>query len=344
MNMRLLRRCLPAALLVGVALPGTVAAQAAAAPVRIRLGTLVPQGTSYHRILLEMGEHWRTATNGRVQTTVYAGTMGSEAELVRRIRLGQLQAGALTAIGLREVDPTVSAIATMPMTYRSSEEVAFVLSRLEPVFNQRLLEKGFVVLFWVDAGWVRFFTRQAAQSPDDFKRLKLFVTAGETEQFDLMRGSGYQPVALEWTDALTALQTGMIDAVPTIPFYALAGQLYTVANHMLEVNWAPLVGAAVISRRTWESLSPEMQTAMRQAAQDAGRQFGERSRIEGDESVASMRQRGLIVHPMTPALDAEWRRTAESLYPRIRGTMVPAETFDEVMRLLAEYRSRPPSR
>ncbi len=86
--------CVP---LVAALLAGAPAA-AAQTPTRIRLGTLAPQGTSYHRILQSMGERWRTATNGQVQLTVYAGTMGSEAELIRRMRLGQLQAGALTVM------------------------------------------------------------------------------------------------------------------------------------------------------------------------------------------------------------------------------------------------------
>lgn len=328
------------ALLVLLAAPVATAQ----APVRIRLGTLAPQGTSYHRILQDMGERWRTATNGQVQLTVYAGTMGSELELVRRMRLGQLQAATITAVGLRELDPGVGALQQMPMMFRSLEEVEFVRSRLEPVLQRRLGERGFVVLFWADAGWVRWFTRTPSARPDEFKRLKIFVTAGETDQFDIMRNGGYHPVSLEWSDALTSLQTGMIDAVPTIPFFALAMQLHTVATSMLEVNWLPLVGATIVNKRTWDALSPEAQAAMRAAAVDAGRRFQERGRQEGDESVDAMKRRGLRVFPFTPALETEWRAMAESFYPRIRGTMVPADMFDEVVRLLAEYRARPSSR
>jgi TRAP-type C4-dicarboxylate transport system substrate-binding protein len=324
-----------------LAAAGAAAAQGAS---RIRLGTLAPQNTSYHRILMEMGERWRSATSGQVQLTVYAGTMGSEVELVRRVRLGQLQAATLTVTGLREIDPAVSALQQMPMVFRSLEEVEYVRSRLEPILTQRLAERGFVVLFWADAGWVRFFSRQPAARLDDFRRLKIFVTAGETEQFDLMRSSGFQPVSLEWTDALTALRTGMIDAVPTIPYFALAMQFNTVATHMLEVNWLPLVGATIISRRTWEALSPQQQAAMQAAAAETGRAFQARGREESAEAVEAMRRRGMSVVPMPPAAEAEWRAMSERLYPRIRGTMVPADMFDEVLRVLAEYRSRPGGR
>jgi TRAP-type C4-dicarboxylate transport system substrate-binding protein len=335
---------LPAAAFLGTLGWAPGAAAQGAAPLRIRLGTLAPQGTSYHHILQEMGERWRVATHGQVQLTVYAGTMGSEAELIRRMRLGQLQAAALTAVGLREIDLAVSAMGQMPMMFRTLDELDYVRSRLEPVIDRRLAERGFVVLFWADAGWVHWFLRQPVTRPDELRRLKIFVTAGETDQFDLMRSAGYQPVALEWSDALTGLQTGMIDAVPTIPYFALSMQFNTVASNMLEVNWAPLVGATIVSRRTWESLTPEQRSAMQQAAAEAGRQFQARGRAEGDEAVAAMRRRGLRVLTPTPEAEAAWRAMSESFYPRIRGTMVPADMFDEVVRLLAEYRSRPSGR
>jgi len=309
------------------------------APTRIRLGTLAPQGTSYHRILQEMGERWRVATNGQVQLTVYAGTMGSETELVRRMRLGQLQAAAMTGVGMAEIDRAVSALQEMPMVFRTLEEYEYVRARLEPVLAARLAERGFVALFWGDAGWVRFFTRRPAVRPDDFRSLKTFVTAGDNEQFDLMRSSGFSPVFLEWSDALTALQTGMVDVIPTIPYFALSMQFHTVAANMLAVNWMPLLAAMLVSKRTWDGLSTETQAALRAAAVEAGGRFQARGRTESDEAVAAMRRRGLTVVPLPPAAEAEWRTLSERLYPQIRGRMVPADMFDEVLRLVAEYRA-----
>ena len=313
------------------------------APTRIRLGTLAPQGTSYHRILQEMGERWRTASGGQVQLTVYAGTMGSELELVRRMRLGQLQAATVTVIGLREIDPGVGALQLIPMMFRTLEEVEYVRSRLEPVLAKRLAERGFAVLFWADAGWVRYFSRQPVVRPEEFKKLKVFVTAGDNEQIDLMRSAGYSPVALEWSDALTALQTGMVDVIPTIPYFALAMQFHTVASHMLELNWLPLVGATIINQKTWGALSPQTQAALRMAAEEAGKQFQARGRAESDEAVQAMQKRGLKVATLPAGVEAEWRRTSEAFYPRIRGKMVPADMFDEVVRLLAEYRAAHPT-
>jgi TRAP-type C4-dicarboxylate transport system substrate-binding protein len=270
--------------------------------------------------------------------------MGSEAAQVRRMRLGQLQAAALTSIGIGEIDAALKGLQSIPMAFRSVEEQQYVLSRMRPMLERRLLERGFVTLFWADAGWVRYFSRSAVTSPDELRRLKIFVTAGDDAQPDLMRAEGFSPVQLEWSDALTALRTGMIDAIPVIPFYALTMQLYTVASHMVALDWQLLLGGAVISRSAWESLLPEDQEAMRRAAAEAGRQFQSRGRLEGDSAVAAMQRRGLTVHTLSPEGEAEWLAMCERLYTRIRGTLVPADIFDEVMRLRAEYRRQPGGR
>ncbi|HEX9705797.1 MAG TPA: TRAP transporter substrate-binding protein DctP [Gemmatimonadales bacterium] len=336
----MLRTLIGLAGLAGSLPPASLVAQAT--PQRIRLGTLAPQGSSYHRILQEMGEKWRVATNGGVQLVVYAGgTMGNEAELVRRMRLGQLQAATITVAGLQEIDQAVTALQEMPMMFRTLEEIEYVRSKLEPTLARLMAEKGFVALFWADAGWVRYFSRKSGLHPDDFKTMKTFVTAGDTKHFDLLKSAGYASVALDWSDALTALQTGMIDVVPTIPYYALAGQFYTVAGYMLEVNWVPLVGATIINKRTWDALPAATQAQFRDAAREAGMQFQAAGRKESDEAVAAMQSRGLKVIPVPPAVAAEWRAAAEGFYPRIRGSMVPADMFDEVSRLLTQYRSSP---
>jgi len=198
-----------------------------------------------------------------------------------------------------------------------------------------------VPLFWTDTGWMRFFSRKAAVSPSDFKALNIFVTAsGSEKQMRIMQALGYKPVPLDFADALIQLQTGGVDAVPTIPIVALVGQYYTVAKHMTAVNWVPVVGAAVITKRAWDAVPAAHRDGFMQAAAEAGRRIQEQSRQENDQAVATMAAKWhLEVHAMTPQLEQEWRRFAEGVYPMIRGTMVPADMFDRATQLAEEYRA-----
>jgi TRAP-type C4-dicarboxylate transport system substrate-binding protein len=302
----------------------------------MKLATVLPRGTSTHQALLEMAAKWRGTG---VSPTLYTdAVMGGEAETVRRMRVDQLQAALLSVAGLTEIDHSVNALQLMPMMFHSLDEVEYVRERLRPLLEKRLEEKGFVVLFWADAGWVQFFSKKPVLRPDDLRRQKTFVLASDSGQSDLMKSAGFQAVPLEYTDTLTGLQTGLIDAVPTAPFYALAGQFYLPAPYMLELNYVPLVGGLVVTRKAWDALPSATHDAMRRAAEEAGKKISVQARQEMQESVTAMQKRGMKVTQLTPAAQAEWRALFDGVYPKIRGSMVPADLFDEVQRLLREYR------
>ncbi len=338
-TLQTIRRLALVAVLAGLALaPLDGLAQA---PVRIKLGTLAPRGTSPHQILQEMGERWSKASAGRVVLTIYPdGVMGGEAETVKRMRVGQLQAALLSVTGLSEIDKSASALQTMPLAFRSLDEVSYVREKLRADLEKRFLDQGFVVLFWGDAGWVRFFSKEPAVHPADLKKMKLFTWAGNNDQVELMKELGFHPVPLETNDILTGLQTGLIDAVPSPPFIALAGQFYGPCTHMLELNYAPLVGGTVITKKAWEAIPAEIRPALLEAASEAGEQVTAKDRAESDEAVEAMKRRGLKVQPVSPQVAVEWRQLAEDAYPKIRGRLVPADMFDEVVSLLQEYRKK----
>jgi TRAP-type C4-dicarboxylate transport system substrate-binding protein len=310
-------------------------------PVKIRLGTLAPKGSSYHRALQEMAEKWRAASGAGASFIIYTdGTQGGEADMVRRMRIGQLNAALMSGVGLAEIDKGVGAIQFIPMLFRDWAEVDYARERVRTTLEQRLAEKGFVVLFWGDAGWVRYFSKDPAVHPADFKRTKMWVNASDTQQTDLMKSLGYQPVPLEVTDILPGLQTGLITALPMGTFYALAGQFDTVAKHMLDMRWAPLLGGAVITKKAWDAMSAAGRDALKAAADQAGMKVRERGRQEDQEAIEAMKKRGLTVHPATPDIEAEWRKLAEEAYPKIRGSWVPAEIFDEVRGAVQDYRKQ----
>ena len=315
------------------------AMRAYAAPLALRVGTLAPRGSIYHQTLLEVGETWRRAEGEGAGFTVYAGgSQGGEADLVRRMRIGQLNGAMMSVIGLIEIDRDAAALQYMPMMFRSWSEVDAAGRRIRPLIERRMAERGFIVLYWAEAGWVRFFSKQPALLPEDFKRLKMFAWSGSPEQVELMKAMGYQPVVLETADILPALQTGLIDAVPVTASWALATQIDAIAPHMLDVHWAPIVGAAVVTRTAWDAMSPAGRDALRAASAKASEVLrADRARSDR-EAIEAMRRRGLMVQALTPEAEAAWRKLAQSVYPRIRGAMVPADMFDAVQQALAEFR------
>lgn len=320
--------------LLPVAYPGTTR--------KVKMTTLAPRGSSYYKSLKRMGEEWRKLSSGSVKLIIYpGGIQGGEAAMVDRMRIGQSQAAMLTVVGLAEIEPAVRGLQSFPMMFNSLEEVDYVGKRLRPMLEKRLLEKGYVVLFWADAGWVRFFSHGPMVTPGDLKKMKLFTWAGYPAQVDIMKSAGYNPVPLETGDILPGLQTGLIDVVPMPPFFALARQVYLPAPNMLALNWAPLVGATVVTSRAWEKIPAPLREKLQAAAVLTGEEIKASGRRENLESVRTMEEKwGLKVHPVSPEVKEEWRTSVEVVYPRIRGAIVPAEIFDEVVGLLKEYRGQ----
>ena len=311
-----------------------------AADKQLRIGTVAPKNSLYHRQLMELGEVWRNAQGGNAKYLVYAdGSQGGEAELARRMRIGQLQGALLSVVGLREIEPSISALQSLPLLFKSWDEVDYVREKMRPAMEKKFLDKGFIVLAWGDAGWVRFFSKDPATRPDDFKKMKFFAWGSESEQQEIMKSLGYTPVPLETSDILPAIQTGMINVVPSTPYFALASQIYMTAPNMLEINWAPIVGALVVTSKAWGEMSPAVQAALRSASDKAGVQMRSKARQEVNEAVDAMAKRGLKINRPTAEQMHEWDQLAQKLYPRIRGVMVPADTFDEVFAHLKAFRA-----
>ncbi|MCS1407646.1 MAG: 2,3-diketo-L-gulonate-binding periplasmic protein YiaO [Verrucomicrobia subdivision 3 bacterium] len=308
---------------------------------RIRLGTLVPKGSSYYNEINKMGHEWAKATRGKISLTIYPdGRMGSEAQMVRRMRVGQLQAGFLSAVGLTEIEPAVSGLQNLPLMFDSLEEVDHIGTQLQPLLEKQLEKKGFKALFWFNAGWVYFFTKSPISTPDDLRKLKIFSWAGSPEVVDIYKSAGFNPVPLETKDILTGLQTRLITAVPMPPPYANAFQVDKKAPHMLDLNWAPLVGAAVVITKAWNRLDPETKTEALKIAKETESRIQKIGREEETKSIAAMKNRGLKVHEISEETRAQWKQAVKEIYPQIRGKIVPADIFDRVSVWLEEYRQQ----
>jgi TRAP-type C4-dicarboxylate transport system substrate-binding protein len=171
----------------------------------------------------------------------------------------------------------------------------------------------------------------------------MFAEADNKDYTEIMRSMGFRPVPLEYSDILTGLTAGnMIESLASAPFYAEAGQFYTAAKHMLQINWVPLSGGIVIHRKTWEAFSTEKQAYLVKTSTETAEQIQRSSREESDKAVAAMQKRGLTVHPLPPGGEAKWEAFAQQIMQLVRGRLVPADMFDQVQTTLAEYRKSQP--
>lgn len=327
------RRRVAVALVLALVL--TSLSASAAGRVTVKTATLAPDGSPWHKALRQMGSEWERRTDGRVRMRLYpGGVAGSDSDMLRKIRIHQLHASALTVTGLAEIDPAFNVFA-IPLFFDSYEELAYVRDRLTPALKQRLEAKGFVLLHWGHGGWVRFFTKKPVRTVGEVKRLKTFTSASDDRMTRLWRRNGFNPRALAYTDILTGLQTGMIDALPTTPLAALSFQWYRHIPYMLDLNIAPLVGATVVSTKTWSSITEADRAAMLASGHEVAQRLAEEIPGKDEAAVEEMAKRGLtVVRAASADQERAWRSVAAAFADGMRAEMVPREIFDVAL----EYR------
>lgn len=318
--------------LLAAALVAAAVAPIAAAPVNVKLATLAPPNTSWHKALLDMGNAWNKDTEGRVTLSVIAGGNQDEATMLTKMRPGfeTLQGAFLSAPGLAELDEAFNVFA-MPFFFESDAELQAVQRKLAPILQQRLQAKGFQLLAWGSGGWVQLFSKKPLRTLADVKGAKLFTSKGSDKWVQWYVANGFHPVALLPANIPEQLKlsTGLIDTAPNPPYLALTLQIFRDAKYMLDVHIAPLTGALLLSNSAWNKISAEDRAKVVAAAQALEKRVGAEAPAQDASSVKAMvASGGLQVITLDAKAAAEFRAAATQLTSTMRGSMVPADVFD----------------
>jgi TRAP-type C4-dicarboxylate transport system substrate-binding protein len=312
----------------------------AQAQVTIKMATLVPENSSWHLALKEMGDTWNRLSGGRVRIVLYpGGRQGDDADVVRKMHLGTLQGAVLTSPGLAEIDRSVYAL-SIPMAFESYEELYDVLERMRPRIESQMEAKGFVVINWADGGWTHFFAKKPVTTPDDLRHLKLFQWAGDPRSLEIWKAAGFNPRPTPSTELATGLQTGLLEAFLAPPQMVVITRFYEQARYMTDLKWAIILGATVVKKDVWAKVPPELRPALLQAARETGAKLQAEMRVSGDRDIQAMRRAGLTVVPVDGRTRELWRKSTDAAYGKIRGDFVPADAYDEALRHRDAFRRK----
>jgi TRAP-type C4-dicarboxylate transport system substrate-binding protein len=311
--------------------------------VDIKIATVAPDGSRWIQQMRAGAEEVNTRTAGRVTIKFYpGGVMGNDAQVLRKIRIGQLQGGAFTAGGLAERYGALN-LYGIPLLFRSLDEIDAVRAKLDPELAAGLDGAGFVTFGFIEGGFANVLANEPIHSVEEMRRKKVWVPEGDPISFMVMEALGLSPAVLPVTDVLTGLQTGLIDIAFASPVAALVLQWHTKVKYITEIPVSYSMGIFAIEKAAYSALSAADQQIVREVmtryigaldreARDDNRRAGEVLARSGLETVT------------VNAADVEgWRSTIETIYPRLRARPdIDAATFDRMLALLAEYRRTHP--
>ena len=306
----------------------------------IKLGSVAPANTPWDLALRGLAADWARISDGEIEVKIFPGGIaGNETDMIRKMRIGQLQAAAMTAISFNNIYPGVLAIA-QPMLVRTDEEMRNILEEMTPFFNAQFEERGFVPLMWAPIGWVKFFARAPVRTADDLRRLKLWVGSASPAVLRAWQQAGFNPVALPVSEVTTGLQSGMIDAVASSPSGAASFQWFGLVPHMTDLRFTPLFGAVMISKRAWQRIPAELRPRLLRAATMAAQRVSEGAYEMDDLAVHVMKAHGLQVHAATAALEQEFQDVIARYFGELIGDEIDPVAYELVIEKVAAYRAR----
>lgn len=305
----------------------------------IKLGSIAPSGSPWDKSLRSLAAQWTQASGGSVVLKIYPGGIaGDEADMLRKIKIGQLDAAGLSGMGLNIIDNSILAI-HLPLLIRTDDELDYILDKLKPELEKRLEEKGFKVIVWSKVGWAHFFSKRPIVVPDDLKKHKQFVYAGDADGIQAWKEGGFNPVPLSMTDLLPSLQSGMVEAYTATPLSAASYQWFALAPNMCGLKWAPLVGGIVVATRTWNKIPEALRPSLMEIAKSVGVSMQTEINAADADAVKVMQQHGLVVNAVSPEQVTLWKNAAEPGFADLAGKSFEKSIYETIVKLLAEYRT-----
>ena len=307
--------------------------------VTIRMASPVPENTPWGRMFNELAADWKRITNGQVELIVFHnGVAGSEKEVVRNLRVNQLQAAVLSTLGLFEIAPEVMTLSA-PFLVRNDDELDLVLADIRDDLDGKINSQGYFTLAWARIGWIRFFSRQPVFVPNDLRSQRLGTNADQAELNQVFRTMGFQMVPVAQNDILIALNSNMVDAVFSSLAAVGGSQVFGLARNMASINIAPFIGAIVFNQRAWRAIPERFRPELIAVTRKHEANLDQAVRELEAELISMMKGYGLTVNQVSPEQEQLWFDEIGRVTPNLIGTLFDREIYNRIETIVRQHRS-----
>ncbi len=322
-----------------LALACTLAPAGARAQEQLKIATLAPEGSSWMNLFHDWAKNVEEHTQGKIKVKFYAGGVaGDERDAVRKMRLGQINGAAVTAIGLGLINSEVRVL-ELPMLIKSYDELDYVRNKLDGDIRKKFEDKGYVRLAWGDVGPVHIFTNLPIKSRDDLKQTKMWAWVDDALVRELLNQLGVNGVPLGVPDVLPSLQTGLINGCYGSPLSTLALQWYTKIKYMTGMHITQALGATVITKKQFDKLGPELQKTLMAESKEFEAKVLKQIRADNDKALNSMKQAGLQITDSPPEMVKQFTEQAVAVRSKLEPAVYSHDWRMKVEKLISDYRA-----
>jgi TRAP-type C4-dicarboxylate transport system substrate-binding protein len=282
-------------------------------------------------------EEIKKATQGRVEFKFYpGGVMGSDDSVLRKIRIGQLQGGAVTAGSMTAIAPDI-AIYELPYLFDSLEQVDYVRSKMDSELIASLERKGFVSFGLAEGGFSYMMSDEPLQTVSQVGNKKVWLPSNHEVGEAVFNSANISPVPLPISDVLTGLQTGLIDTIITSPIGAIALQWHTKISYVMDEPLTYFSALLVIDKKAFDKLSEDDRQQVRDIMGKAFARINEQNRKDNVDAKQALLNQGIKFVRLTPDSAKEWRQVGDMAIKQLeKQNRYSDKAYAELMKYLDE--------
>lgn len=308
--------------------------------VELRIATLAPSGSPWMQVLDRAAAEIKTKTSGRVTMKYFeGGQQGDERDFVRKIKLGQLDGAAVTAIGLAMIDESIRVL-ELPMMFQSAEELDYVADKMWPYFQKKFAAKGFRLNDRGEVGWIYFLSKNKVESLNDLKGQKLWMWGDDQLVGAMFKKLGVNGVPLGVPEVDAGLTSGKINAAYGSPVAAVALQWYSKVKYMTSMPMSFAIGATVISNDALKKISPEDQKIVEDIGKANAKKLRKVIRKANEDAKGTMTRKGITVVNTPVTMVDEFTKDSQEAWKELVGKIYSKEELDMVLKYRDEYRAK----
>ncbi len=258
-----------------------------------KIATLAPDGTHWMEEMRKGADEIEKRTGGRVTFRFYpGGVMGNDKNVLRKIRVGQLHGGALTGGGVAEIYPD-SQIYSLPLAFRSFDEVDYVRGKMDDLLLAELKERGFVSFGIGEGGFAYLMSNRPVEKSEDLANQKVWVPEGDEISRAGLQAVNVSPIPLPLVDVMTGLQTGLIDTVGASPTGAIALQWHTRVRYVMDTPLMYIYGLLIVDRKAFERMTLEDQAVVNNIMTTVFRKLNQLNREDNEKAREALQKNGI---------------------------------------------------
>ena len=274
----------------------------------IKIATLSPDGTFWMKQMRVGAKEIKEKTQGRVKFKFYpGGVMGNDANVLRKIRIGQLHGASVTISTLSQTIPDVT-LYGLPYLFSSLDDAAEIRKTTDPMLSREIEKNGFVNFGFAQGGFSYLMSKDPIRSLDDLRERKSWVPEKSEVGLSVYRYVGVTPISLPLSDVLTGLQTGLIDTIITPPIGALALQWHTHIEYVTDQPLNYLAAMLIIDKKVFKKLSETDQEIVRDVMGKVYKKIDEQNKVDNIAARKALLNQGVKFIKLSETDKEEWEK------------------------------------